>query len=532
VVNGGTLQLDSVTAPGSGAILVNAGASLNLGANITNPITIAGGTLGSSAAGLAVPGAVIVTANSTVETYNAGSGAGSNDVILTGPLLGTGDINLLSINGNAPDSQAFRLRGPSSDYSGTITVNQSAKFELQNGGATGSPMGTGTLVMVGGTPTGTAAAGTFSLVNLRNNSGGTTTFGNNVRISGAGSAFFNMVGSSPAGSLTAMGDLQIGSGQTAAAVSTAAAHTLGFSTVTLTGGVATFTPQIAGNTNYIAVNNIQLGAISETTPGSGITMNGVATLTLTGANTYTGSTSLLSGTTVLASGASLNNTSSITVAQSAAFNTQAVGTFAVGTIQSLTVNGTLTGSVSIAGALRGSGIVNGTVASITGGLVAPGNSAGTLTTKNIDLGSGSGLQMELSKLIAGSPPIAGLDYDQIVATDDTFAVSPTVTLGANLVLTVGAGIQVGDVFTLILNQSGDDVVGTFEGLAQGQVFTAGGQQFRISYADNAITPAFELSGGNDVSLIVVPEPASAALLLGGAALISASRRRSKCTATR
>ena len=301
IVNGGSVAVSSVTGAGTGGITVNSGGSLGLAAAVANPITLSGGTLGASAAGAAPSGTLTVTAPSTVDTFNPASGAVGNDVILTGQLQGTGNITLATVNGNSPDSAAFRLRGPASTYTGTITVPQSGKFELQSSAATGSPMGTGTLVVAAGT-TGTAANGTFSIINLRNASTGDTSLGNNVQVTGTGSTYLNLLGTAPAGSVFGMGDLLIGDGQTVATVATAATNltfAVGFSSVHLNGGNATFTPSPIGNTNYLATENILLSTITENVVGSGITANGAAKLTLAGVSTYTGPTTINSGTVVL-----------------------------------------------------------------------------------------------------------------------------------------------------------------------------------------------------------------------------------------
>ena len=305
-ITGGALQLTAVAAAGTGGIAVNAGGKLALGAGIGNAVTLAGGTIGVSVA-TTMTGSLIVNSTSTVDTFNPLTGATSLDLIVTGMLQGSGNINLQTLNGNVPDAQAFRLRGPvSTNYTGTITVPQSGKFELQTSVTSGSQMGTGTLVMTGGTNP-LVNQGTYSLVNVRNNSGAVivsdTTFGNNVQIAGTGVVYFNMLGSAAAGSRANFGDLLIGNNQAVGAVATtSAAFTLGFATVHLNGGNATFTPQPVGNTNYLAVENISLGAIGENVAGSGLTMNGAATLTLVAANTYTGTTTIGSGTLQVGTG--------------------------------------------------------------------------------------------------------------------------------------------------------------------------------------------------------------------------------------
>ena len=190
-----------------------------------------------------------------------------------------------------PDAQAFRLRGPASpDYTGTITVGQAAKFEVQNTtGTPGSPAGTGQIVLTAGTigSGSTGNLGTFSLFNVRNNfvvspaAPTTVTFGNNVSVVGTGDVLVNMVGTAAAGSTTAFGNLTIGDQQAVDEAATGTAdQILSFSSVTLTGGNATFIPRpaqtaksedVGNNDSYPSVENMQLGPIGESTASSGIT---------------------------------------------------------------------------------------------------------------------------------------------------------------------------------------------------------------------------------------------------------------------
>ncbi len=76
----------------------------------------------------------------------------------------------------------------------------------------------------------------------------------------------------------------------------------------------------------------------------------------------------------------------------------------------------------------------------------------------------------------------------------TVNVAP-ITLGGSLAVTNNLGAApLGTVFTIILNQSGSPVAGTFAGLPEGATFVAGGQTFRVSYVGG---------GGRDVTLTAV-----------------------------
>jgi autotransporter-associated beta strand protein len=339
--------------------------------------------------------------------------------------------------------------------------------------------------MTGGDTSGTNA-GTFSIVNLRNNSGGDTKLGNNVRMAGTGYAYFNMLGSSGAGSKTSLGELQIGDGQVVAAVATgSAAFTLDFATVKLTGGNATFVPQLPGNANYVSVENINLGPISETVPNSGITMAGAATLSISGISTYTGPTVVSSGT--------------------------------------LVVSGSIAGSSFTVpgGTLSGNG-TTGPV-ELNGGTIAPGGGPVVLNTKALTLTSGT-LAIEILSNGLGD----GLNgYDQV-------NVLGAVKLNGPIALTLDFfnydPVDGVDRFTIVENDLADAVTFgsadsrlTYQGvvLNEGTQFTATSgaftQNFRLTYAGGT---------GNDIVLQAIPEP-QAWLTLGTAlaGLLGSRRRR-------
>ena len=211
-----------------------------------------------------------------------------------------------------------------------------------------------------------------------------------------------------------------------------------------------------------------------------MTKTGAGTLELSGANTFTGATTI-SGGRLLVNG-SFSTTTSVAVNA-----------------------GTLGGSGSINPA------ANVTVAS--GAEIAPGASIGTLSTGPVAFASGSAFTLE----------IGATTGDQLLLTGAGSIVG-SVTLGLTLLDDPADNTT----FTLI------DGTAPFAGYAGGARFDLGGNSLDegevFSVTTGPFTQEFQISysadGGNDVTLLAVPEPGSAVLLLLGLSVFAARRRRS------
>jgi hypothetical protein len=144
-----------------------------------------------------------------------------------------------------------------------------------------------------------------------------------------------------------------------------------------------------------------------------------------------------------------------------------------------------------------------------GELLTEGRRSDALSSGNLTMGTGSPLQLELTS----------------AAVRDILNVTGTVnitgsTLAVSLLNYTGA---INDVFYVILNDAADPVVGTFAGLADQSIFTAGRRQFQISYDANSTGGTFD-TGGNDVALRNIPEPASLLTMLSGLGMLVGLQR--------
>jgi hypothetical protein len=197
----------------------------------------------------------------------------------------------------------------------------------------------------------------------------------------------------------------------------------------------------------------RLDLSGELAGSAGLSLFGGGTLDLLGANSYTGTTMITSSNLLVDS--------------------------TIGTVQD---NG---------GVLGG----NGTVGDVTsvGGTISPGHnpSPGVLTTSSLTLDSNS----TFAAVLDGTSPGNGTTgYDQVVASE-------AVQLGgAALNASIGSGFTpaVGDQLTIIQNNSGSPVSGTFAGLAEGAAVNVSGTLFQITYQggpnhDNVVLTVMSVS---------------------------------------
>ena len=503
-VNGGTVKLLTTKAAGTGPVAVNNAASTLIissgGGTTANNIALGSGTVLATASNSETLSGSVAIANAgsvALDEFDPKATNPTNGRLnFNGPVTGTGVS--IAVN-NAPGAttpdaadgrDGIQFNGPTSSLTGTITAGSAAKVVLTTTTPSSSPAGTANIVLTGGTNTG-GRTGTYSVLGLANNSGGNTAFGNNVSLTGTGQAYLNMLAGS--GSTVALAGLTIGANQSLGVVSSGASqNTASFSSVTLTGGNATFMPGLIGNAAYPTPQNLNLGPIGQSTGGSGIIVNGTGTTTLAGTDTYTGSTSVTAGT--------------------------------------LAVNGTVAGTgVTVTNAvLEGVGTVNSTAGVNLGNGTGPHGSAviraGTLATTGtfsihaLSLHSDSAFEFEVNLTTAS--------FSLLNVTSGSLVLGAGVDPAAFDDLGTGnPGLHIGDVYPILEVTGGGTLSGFFEGLPDGSNVSIDGDGFTIGYnhVPNEVTLTVN-STGPSPQLFSPPAPCRnpARLRLRSAASASSS----------
>ena len=268
-------------------------------------------------------------------------------------------------------------------------------------------------------------------------------------------------------------------------------------------------------------NTTYAGALSGS--GGGLTKVGSGKLELSGANTYSGATSVQQGTLAVSGSTS---GSAVSVDSGAILNL----TGTVTTPSALTIGGKLSGGGAGADVNSTSPSlpdnVSNTIAVSSGGTVSPGTGTafdgignyGTLRANAFASNTGATLTIEIDSL----------HYDKILvgSSIDLNALNSGAGTTLNLVINGGSPDNLPNLtkFFIMENTGAGAVHGTFSNPTTPKSYTeiSGGpfntivngvyQDIAISYTGNAATNSF--TGGNDVVLMVTPEPNAWTMLAG------------------
>jgi T5SS/PEP-CTERM-associated repeat protein/autotransporter-associated beta strand protein len=497
-IGNGAGSQGTVTVTGAGSVWSNS-SGLNIGNSGMGTLTIADSGV--------VNGPIVIAANAgAIGTLNIGAGAGSPPAApgtLTTPSLafgaGTGTLNFNHTSADYVFAPAISGNGTVNVLAGTTTLTGANSYTggtNLNAGTLGvgnsTALGTGNLAMAPGTTLQFAAAN-LSLANTISMTGDPTldTMGNDATVSGVISGAGATLEKNGAGTLTLTavntytgptnvnaGTLSIGGGSIAASSGlnlTAAGTTFDISgggnqTIGDLSGIAGSAVTLGGNTLSLGTANST--AFAGVVSGTGaLTKRGTGTLTLSGANTYGGGTSLNAGTIAAGNNTALG-TGTLAMATGTTLQAAAAG-LSLGNAVSLTGADTVDTQTN---ALTLGGVISG-----NGSLVKIGT--GTLTLSGANT-YGGGTNLNAGTLQLGNGGTSGSILGDVADNGIlAFNRGDTVTF-PGVISGNGSVSQVGSGMTLL---SGNNSYGGVTTVSAGALFVNGDQ--------SAATGATNVAGG-------------------------------------
>lgn len=473
-----------------------------------------------------------ITDNGNAMTFLGGGSATTlpgDSIRLTAASTVTGNWTIGNSGGTEGVSLSLSTVAPAALTSGTITVNPYGALWFFNAGSWGT---IGQNINLNGIGASLAdfSAGTSGAI--RAGAVGTTSIASNIVlqsdsvINPTAAATVLQLNGAVSGAFTlqkqGLGTLQLSAsnpgwtgGTTVGngTVNVDAASNIGAGALTMasTGAVTPSNTTLNLNNATQSVGNLaSTFAATSGTAAQTINLNGTAlTINQTANTTYgTGAVGTLTSTLAGTGSVSLSNTSTGILTLTGANTYSGTTTINGGTLR---VNGSHAGAgaytVNTTGTLGGSGVITGNV-TIAGGILAPGNSPGTLTINgNVDFSATSTFAVEIN-----GATTAGTDYDQLAVG----ASGSLILNSAVLSVALGYAPSPADQIYLTDNAFAGAISGTFAGLpVDGGSITIGAYTGIISYSGDFATNGL-LGTGNDIVIYglmtAVPEPGSIAMM--------------------
>jgi len=421
-----TFNLGATTAPTSVLLECGAvtGSSISGSGTIDGNVTVNDVGTGTSGASISAPVALGATRTFTV----ADDGTDATDLTISGVISGAFGVTKAGAG-------TIELSG-SNTYTDITTISAGTLKLGATGGATNTPLGTtgsgtsvssGAVLDLNGYTLGTAEALTLNGTGI--SSGGALT---NSSVTSASYSGLITLGSASS-IITDSGDINVTNAGT------------------ITG--ATFDLTLGGS------GNGSVSSIIGTTSGT-VTKIGSGDWTLSGANTYTGTTTISAGTLKLGATGGATNTPLGTTGSGTSVSSGAVldlNGYTLGTAEALTLNGT---GISSGGALTNSSVTSASYS----GLIILGSAssiitdsgdinvtnAGTITGATFDLtlgGSGNGSVSSIIGTTSGTVTKTGTG-NWTLSGANTYTGGTTITSG---ILTLGAADRLADAGPVTLN---------------------------------------------------------------------------------
>lgn len=427
-----------------------------------------GGTLTYNAGGASLNGQATISANlasgAATRNFNVGDGSATDDLVIAGALQAGGGFN---VNGGG----TMRLDNAANSH-GTSQISGGSTLKL----GANSVLGTGSVNLNQG------VAGTSTLdINGKTDAVGTALSLSNATTTTLG-AINQIIDSAGGGVLQLNGPVTYNAGATGFNNGTTTIS----ASLDLNGALRNFN---INDSDQVVQDVIISGVIQNSLGTAGISKNNAGTLVLTGANTYNGATTVTAG--IL----EVNNTSG---------------------------SGTGSGSVTVTSTLIGDGSItaaSGNLVVINGSLIvgSTGATAGTdfaITTSGV------------ASTIMGSTSFLNLDLWSSTGTDQTgiLPAADMLRLFGSFDITAGATLKLNNPNALTF-QAGD----MFRLFDWAGLTTRTGT-FTEDFSNITLSPGLSIDSSNlytlgTISILGVPEPSRALLLLGGLGSVLLRRRR-------